>query len=176
MLPLLAPKTWESKSDLLAHLATDGSRALLLGEDTEAPRVYYSFSIPSASGQGSAEIGIISSGLGTAVAAVLSSHGRAFVGHDTWITLLEIDTPAVITSKRLGGVFYEFLPIDGEDEIVVLHEIGLLRVDWNAAVQWSVDSDVVEARTTDGRGNVVLSVMDGPPLVVSLASGAVRRV
>jgi len=174
MVSVLTPRTWESKSSLLAHLDTREPRNLVVGLDAEAPRAYYSFSIATNHGRG--EVGVISSALGTDVAAVLMEGGRrVLVGHDRWITWVDVQMLAVISSQRLGGAFFEFLPVEGDDEIVVLYELGALRVDASGSVKWSVDSDIVENSSTDTNGNLILNVMAGPRLVVSLESGAVSR-
>jgi hypothetical protein len=170
----LAPRPWESKSALLAHLDACAARTLVVGLDAEAPRVYCSFSVDSSHGKG--EIGVISSGLGVGAAAVLMDGGRrVLLGHDTWVTWVDVEVLAVVTSRRLGGVFFELLPVDRDEETVILHELGALRVDASGAVKWSVDTDVIEDSKTDANGNLILSVMDGPRLVVSLASGTVSR-
>jgi hypothetical protein len=170
----LVPRAWESKSALLAHLDACAARTLVVGLNAEAPRVYCSFSVDSS--HGNAEIGVISSGLGGGTAAVLVDGGRrVLLGHDTWVTWVDVEALAVVTSRRLGGVFFEFLPVDRDDDTIVLHELGALRADANGAVKWSVDTDVVKDSSTDANGNLILSVMDGPRLVVSLASGTVSR-
>jgi hypothetical protein len=38
----------------------------------------------------------------------------------------------------LTGPFYEFLPVDHDDEVVVVHELGALRVDARGFVKWGV--------------------------------------
>ena len=87
-----------------------------------------------------------------------------------------MDQLAVITRQPLSGPFFEFMPIDSEDEIVVFHELGVLRVDCKAEVKWSADAhDVITEWTNDRKGNVILTVMDGPALVVSLSSGAISN-
>src|SRR5688500_13022706 len=99
----LCPRRWESKSALIAHLDACEPGTLVIGLSAEAPRAYYSFSVASSRGQG--EIGAISSGLGLDVAAVLIDSGRrVLVGHDTWITWIDVETLVVVTSRRLGGV------------------------------------------------------------------------
>src|SRR5262245_38015691 len=191
MVSLLPPRTWESKSTLLAHLAGDGEwhsfrqqverlakegrgpRTLVVGLNAEAPGAEYSFSVASRCGQG--EIGVIVSGL-RPVAVLMDSGRRVLVGHDRRVTWVDVQTLAVVTSRKLGGVFFEFLPVDREEEIVVLHELGALRVDVNGAVNWSIDAgDIVEDGSIDAKGNLILRVMDGSRLVVSLASGTVSR-
>ncbi len=169
---LLAPRTWESKATLLAYLDADEVRALVVGKEAEAPRAFYSFSVNSDCGR--TEVGVITSGLGAGVAAALLDQGqRLLVGHDTRLTWIDIKTLAVVSSRPLGGVFYEFLPLNSDDEIALVHELGLLRVDANGAVKWSVDTGVVEEATTDTKDNVILTVMDAPGCIVSLESGEV---
>jgi hypothetical protein len=194
MVSLLPLRVWESKSTLLAHLAGDGEwdsfrrqverltkegrgpRTLVLGLKAEAPGGEFSFSVASRFGQG--EIGVIvSSGSGLPPAAVLMDSGRiVLVGHDFWITWVDVQTLAVVTSRRLDMVFYDFLPVDCEDEIVVVHELGALRVDANGAVKWSVDAgDIIVESSPDAKGNLILSVWGGTTLVVSLASGTMSH-
>ena len=159
---------------LITHLEACEARTVVIGFNAEAPRAYYSFSVASSHGQG--EIGVISSSLGINAAAVLIDGGRrVLVGHDTWITWVDVETLTVVTSGRVGGVFFDFLPLDRDAEIIVLHELGALRVDANGVVKWSVDTDVVQDSSTDAKGNLILSVMDGPRLVVSLESGRMLR-
>ncbi|HEX3482632.1 MAG TPA: hypothetical protein VHT91_46800 [Kofleriaceae bacterium] len=161
-----------NSSILLEHLEASGARTMLVGGSAEAPRAYYSFSLPS--GQGPTEIGAISSGLGTVPAALVSKNGqRAVIGHDIWITWIDLETLATASSHRLDGVFFEFLTVDSDDETVVLHELGALRIDVAGSIKWSVDTDVVENWSTGPDGSLILNVMDGPSPVVSLVSGAV---
>ena len=54
---------------------------------------------------------------------------RVLAGHDTWVTWIDVKALAVVASRRLGGVFLDFLPVDRDEEMVVLHELGALRVD-----------------------------------------------
>lgn len=160
--------TWESKSSLLEHLEALGTRTLLIGGNAEAPRSYCSISLSSR--HGPVEIGVISSGLGSSPAAAVFMGGQqALIGHDTWITWIDLETPSVVSCQRLGGVFFEFLAVDGD--LVVLHELGALRADATGATKWSVDTDVVESWRTEADGTLVLTVMDAPAVCVSLDSG-----
>src|SRR5262245_60325726 len=128
-------RTWASRTELLAHVKAHGARGLVIGGDVESPRTYHSCSIEPGGGDG--EIAIISSGLGIAPAVVVIDQGtRALIGHDTSITSVDVNAMAIVTSRSLWGVFFEFFPVDAGDEIVVLHEIGVLRVDANATVKW----------------------------------------
>jgi hypothetical protein len=169
---LLTPTAWESRSALQAHLDASDRPTLLLGQKAEAPSAYYSFLATSSHGRG--DVGLISSGLGSGPAAVFLDQGRRMlVGHDTWLTWVGMEPLTIVSSRRLGGVFYEFLPMERDDEIIILHELGALRVDVNGGVKWTVRTEIVQDWSTEANGNLILSVMDGPPLVVSLSTGAV---
>jgi hypothetical protein len=78
---------------------------------------------------------------------------------------------SIFSSRRLGGAFFEFLLGASDDEVVVLHELGAVRVNAYGTVKWSVDTDVVEDWRTDADGNLLLKLMDSSELVLSLASG-----
>ena len=171
MAKLLTPTTWESRSALRAHLDAIKHPTLLIGQKAEAPRAYYSFSVTSS--HAGADIGLISSGLGIGPAAIFLDQGRRMlVGHDAWLTSIGMEPLTIVSSRHLLGVFYEFLPIQRDDEVVVIHQIGVLRVDASGGVKWSVDTEIVQ-EFTEANGNLNVTVMDGPPLVVSLATGAV---
>ena len=172
MVQLLTSITWESRSALQAHLDASKRPTLLLGQKAEAPRAYYSFAATSRHGGG--DVGLISSGLGIGPAAVFFDQGRrVLVGHDTWLTWIGMEPLTIVSSLCVLGVFYEFLPTECDEEIVVIHQIGVLRVEANGRVKWSVKTDIVQEWSTEANGNLILSVMDGPLLVLSLATGAV---
>jgi hypothetical protein len=169
----LTRKTWDSKTALHDHLNTIGLRRVVIGNDIESSKSYYSFEIESNCGDG--VIGVVCLGLGMGpVAIVMDQRRRVLVGHDTWMTWIDVREFTVITSCELGGVFYEFLSVGRDDQIAVIHELGVQCADANGVVAWSVDSDVVENFGVDEKGNLVLHTMDGR-LVVSLRSGAVSR-
>jgi hypothetical protein len=100
----LTSRRWESKSALMAYLDAREPRTLVIGLNAEAPRAYYSFSVSSSREQG--EIGVISSGLGVdAAAALIDSGRRVLVGHDTWITWVDVEALAAVTSRPSGEEF-----------------------------------------------------------------------
>jgi hypothetical protein len=170
MISSISMTAWDSKSELLAHLRTRGPRALVVGNDVESPREYASCSFVSPMGR--VEVGVISSGLGARPAAIALQRGRGIlVGHDSWVSWIDCADVTVTSSCRLGGVFYEFVPVADDDHVVVLHELGVLRVNSGGSVIWSVDTDVVEDSHLDGNGNLLLTIMDGPELIVSLTTG-----
>ena len=121
-------------AELLARLGESGAQTLLVGEDVEAPRRFWSFLVGS--GPNAVEIGVISSGHGMAPAVIELDHGLvAIIGHDFSLTWVDLSRPAVTSSRAIGGVFYEFLPVESGDEVIILHELGALRVHFEGGDQ-----------------------------------------
>ena|ERR1043165_401537 len=100
---------------------------------------------------------------------------RILVGHDMLLTSIDAHAMALVASLSLTGVFFEFIRLDADEELVVVHETGVLRVDANATTKWSVECDVIEDFVVDGQGRLVLSTMDGAQVAISLQSGVVSR-
>lgn len=167
---LVATKKWESRMALHSYLSASGTPTLIIGATVEAPRAFYSFEV---SAVGILQVGLYSSGLGSEPAMALLDGGhRAIVGHDAWVTWIDCSNPAVVASRRLSGVFFEFLSVDRDDQVVVLHELGALRIDSRGIESWTVDTEVIEDWHVDARGNLVLRIMDQVPRVlVSLDTG-----
>lgn len=166
-------KEWDSKSALLHYLAGANGRTVVLGTEAESPRKFYSFTILF--DDEVREVGVLSSGLGTDPdVTVVAEETRAIVGHDTWVTCLDLHGMSVLASQRLEGVFYEFLDADIGNDALVLHELGAIRVAADGSVSWSMQTDVVEQASLDGEGNLVIKVMDDPRrVVVEMKSGTV---
>lgn len=163
-------ETWESEVALLRHLDSTEGTTLVVGDEAEAPREFYSCHANFESTV--VEVGVISSGLGSAPAVVVVGGGRTLlVGHDMWLTRVNVPKGRVESERRLGGVFFEFRPVD-DDDVVVVHELGAFRVSGNGEEQWNIDTDVVENFRIEPSGTLVLSIMDEPePVVVDLATG-----
>jgi hypothetical protein len=162
-------KEWESGSGFRTHFDAMGDQSLVVGETSESPRRFYSCMVES--GRGSTEVGVISSDLGAAPAAVVLDQGRVLiVGHDTWLTWVNLNRPACERDRRLGGVFFKFFPVS-DDAVVVLHELGVICVDSKGGTMWNVDTEVIEDHEVDASGNLILSIMDADsPVVVRIES------
>jgi hypothetical protein len=174
MVETLQLQMWGSRGALFAHMKADGLRGLIVGRDVEAATAYYSCSMEHGGADG--EIAIVSAGLGSTPTVVVMGRGRrALIGHDLSLTSVDTSAMTLVGSLSLTGVFFEFIPVEGDDEIVVVHEVGVLRVDANAAIKWSVECDVIEDFSVDGQERLVLSTMDGAQLAISLQSGVVSR-
>lgn len=152
-------KEWESKSALLLHLTTAGDVVLTIGLEAEAPRKFYSFSLQSESGK--IEVGILSSGLGIRpVAIMLDGTNKIIVGHDKWLTGIDIDHAKTCFNELLNGVFYEFVTTDSNNEVLIIHELGVIKINTEGKKQWTVDTDVIENYSINEDKEIILTVMD----------------
>lgn len=168
-------RAWESKSELRAHLDALARPTIVVGDAAESPRRFYSCLVDAPDGP--VEIGLISTHHGPLPAMVMLDHGRILlVGHDLCLTWIRLVEPAIVLERQLDGVFYEFLPVGRDDAVVVLHELGALRVDASGCEAWRVSTDVVGDFRVDESGDLVLSMMEqSQTIAVSLETGAVRR-
>jgi hypothetical protein len=105
------------------------------------------------------------------------SGGRfALVGHDAQMTCIDLQASSIRSTKKLGGVFYEFLPIGNDEEVVLIHEIGALRVRSDASTVWAIDTDII-ATARLNEHNLILELMDPKQEIgVDLNSGRVVEV
>lgn len=167
------PRKWESKAALLEHIGSFEGRALMLGSNAEAPREFYSFSV-SCEG-GAREIGVLASGHGTKPEVALLAHpGSVIVGHDTWLTWLNLSELAVIATRQLNGVFYRFQPLADSSDVLAIHELGVVRVDAYGTELWAVHTDVIEQADLDSEGTLAITQMDAPSaLRLSVHTGQV---
>lgn len=167
-------KEWETGAAFRTHFEASQERTLVVGDAAESPRRFYSCVVESR--RGSTEVGVISSDLGAAPAAVALNQGHVLiVGHDTWLTWVNLDRRVCERARRLGGVFFEFIPVS-DDEVVALHELGVIRIDSKGGSAWNVDTDIIEDHRVDASGDLVLSIMDtDSPVVVGIESGKARR-
>lgn len=171
MAEILRATSWDSRIALTNKLRDEPSSILLEGEKGVARR-YYSFSVNGNNLR--LLIGVATAGLGTDPIALLFESGRcALVGYDTWLSWIDVSSANVVSTRALSGVFYKFVEVPQADEIVVIHEIGVVRVDANGAVKWSVDTDIIEESSADANGNLIVHQFDGPLLKISMSTGVV---
>jgi len=158
MAVLLSPEEWDSKRALEAHLDATHTTSIVLGQNAESPRRFYSLLLEQE--KETTTVVVWSSGLGSKPSIAVFPDECALVGHDTWLTSLDLKGRTEIRSRRLGGVFYEFLPLHREHEVLVIHELGVMRVDLGGSVIWAVDTEVIEGWEVSETGDLTLTIMD----------------
>jgi hypothetical protein len=161
-------KEFDSKQELKRYLNQHHALNVLVGEDAECPRKFYSI---VATSQPTPAVGVISSGHGTKPALVhLARGGRVLVGHDSKLTELDSISGQVVFVLPLNGVFFEFLDC-GEAGQIAIHELGAVKIDAFGKRQWTIDTDVVADFEVDETGQLKLRTMDGEYKTIDIHSG-----
>lgn len=168
---LVSQRQWETRQALYEHFEAIERPKCLLGNQREGGCKFSSFTV--CCGYQTYEIGVISSWRPQLV--VFEKKRSVLVGHDEFVSSINLHDMNM-SSSELCFVFYEFLPTETEDEVLALHETGVLRVDAYGSVIWSVDTDLVEDAILDSNGNVVITEFDAPgQLKVNVATGKTVR-
>lgn len=168
-------KEFPSLFALEASLKKDGLNFLFLGSNAENPRKFFSVELPAPlKGRG---VGIISSGLGVKPAAKLSKDGKQLLaGHDFYFSIIDLQTFKITFSVSLESVFFSFLPTEEDDFAIILHELGLVKFNFEGNRKWAVHTDVIEDyRLLDTRKIVLKTMESENEIIVDLEAGTILK-
>jgi hypothetical protein len=157
MMKVIAATTeWDSKATIAVHLDSLCVDTIVVGNDAESPRRFYTLQLNEPKSPVAA---VWSSGLGSQLSLVY--HGDVgIVGHDAGLTWVNFAKGSQMATARLGGVFYEFGVVEQVDHVFVFHELGVLRADLQGSVIWSVDTDILEQWEINPSGELLLTILD----------------
>jgi len=162
-------REWDSRAEFDEHLGrSDGS--IRVDCDHQNSRRFYSLDLP-----GGTTIALCSAGLGIRPSFVrVRSASLLMIGADLGITCVDLHARAVSFRLQLGGPFYSFYDDGIDDGILVVHELGALRIDFDGRVRWSIDTEIV-TNANYKNGRLVLEMTtEGPARVeVDVSTGAV---
>ena len=128
----------DSRSELL-EVIVHAKESMLIGEDTEAPSYFYRI---TPIGDRDVAVGIISGETGIKP-QLLEFHGSYILGFDQQIIQVSLDPLEERNALSLDGVFYEFIEHPAKNRLLLVHELGVVCVNTNLAVVWSVDTDIL---------------------------------
>lgn len=130
----------KTPSEILIGSRLEDSNDMLLGSSTESPRAVYRIPNPYF------DIFVISSefGGGKPIAVELLETVMV-VCFDGNYTLINMRERKVSRSRPLEGVFYEIIDIESDTSILIVHELGLIKVASNGDELWSRLTDIVES-------------------------------
>lgn len=138
---------FESAQTLLTDVVD--TAVVRVGESTASAREFYAFRLPYIA------VNIFSAGHGTTPQLV--EVGRCvLVGFDLQVAV--IDDAKVAATIPLAGVFYEFQDIAGTNDVLVVHELGVMRQRAMSTI-WAIETDIV-ADITLSDGRCLLRLMD----------------
>ena len=159
----------DSKSEMQERLRAE-PRSLLVGEAAQSPRSFYIVKLPNPK---PLVIGLSLSGLGPTPGVLDSQNGdRLLIGHDQALTWVDVSAGSIFRTLTLDGAFFQFVEPTNKG-VIVIHELGALKVDFDGAVGWAVPtSDVVESFQIED-GNILELHIAGSvvPLRLSLTDG-----
>jgi hypothetical protein len=163
---------WDSKQELWSHLQSLDRPSLRLVSKSDTPNHYYSAALVSSIGV--LEVGILSSMAEPPIVGVFENENRAIVCHDTSISMLDLKFPSVAFSLQRFGAMYDILATDDGDEVIVVYEVGVLRVNAFSGVVWELGTDVVQGFQLSERGYLKISTMgEDKHVIVNLATGVI---
>jgi hypothetical protein len=164
-------KEFASRAELEQSLQDVNGVTALIGLDAEAPRKFYAYLATETVVKA---IGIICSFHGIKPALIFCAHDGTFlVGHDSKITAINSFNGQQKFSLPLNGVFFEFVSCDN-DGVVIVHELGALKIDGSGKSHWNVNTDVIENFNLC-EGSLTLQAMDGKRTVINIHSGKASR-
>jgi hypothetical protein len=141
---------------------------LILGTDAESPRKFYSILVTDVFC-----IGIIASHFGIKPSILISDDSHVvFVGHDCVVSIVEASRAEIESVIALEGVFFEFANIHEEpNALIVLHELGALKISTAGIPIWSYSDGIIEDYHMKN-GYLILAVMDKKdPITIEMSTG-----
>ena len=130
-------KKIDSRSELYEQLRR-GQSGVMLGDDDEATNEYFLMSL------GDCLIGICSQGHGIRPSVLQDSTARvAWVGYNTKLANVNISGCCINFIIQLNSVFIAILCRMQDGSVVVIHELGAVRISGSGALLWDVTTDVL---------------------------------
>jgi hypothetical protein len=127
----------DSFAELRARLR-ETKACVLIGDDDEAHREYF---LAETAG---CRIGICSQGDGIEPSIVDGSeYPVAWIGYNSKVVILDKDRCVKTATIQLDSVFFSFLCEMPDGSMIVVHELGAIRVNSSGKVGWSITTDVL---------------------------------
>lgn len=141
----IAPCRWDNLVELELFLKRTG-QAILLGENAENAKNFYSLSILSEpGGEPLCTIGLLCEGHGlTPEALVFADFELLFVGANSRVSVISWKHGSVIAETDLGFLFRSFVPKPSEGVVLATHETGVDAFSLGGQRLWQFHRDVVE--------------------------------
>lgn len=176
--------TWETKSDMLNHVAKCDGGAIVLGEDAEQESEFYGAVIrfnysarvdiqaqetkPKCLG-----IAICSEGHGLKPNLLLLPDMTMVFGFNSEVVGISADSRQILFRLSFDTLFGSFLYLDELNTLLVFNEIGVVALTTNGIELWRYEKDVI----TDcliNEGKLYMNFMDSPQVILRLSSGAIE--
>ena len=166
---LLKPQELGSRAELKEALSQH-EIAVEVGCDSEGIRKFYLLVLDPL--RKSMSIGLCSQGHGPPPQFLLvKTVSCVFVGFNSTIVCVDFEARAEKFRASLNGVFYFFHYAEGDNCLIVVHELGALCLELQGTLRWSIETDVIE-RTEIKNHSLILQIAGASDqIVVDLQSG-----
>lgn len=134
----------DSKSELKEKLINSTVNNLIIGEDSQIERDFYVFRIEMKDDMSTVfEIGVISEGHGIQPECKLIDKKHICIGFNKEVHIINSENLTKHYKVMLDSLFYEFMPLERKDRLIVLHELGLICISLNGVKLWEHSTDVI---------------------------------
>lgn len=162
---------WETRSLLLNHVEQNPP-CVVVGNDTEAPRGFFSCVVDGVDNQ--IHIGVITNQSKTPRAIFFPVSRRVILGYDESVAVIDCLSAILRRAISLDGVFFEFLWDEEQAQIIAVHELGVVAISafgeelWRYTTKeiledWSMVNRRLILMLMDTDASVELNLEDGAP-------------
>lgn len=163
-------KSWDSKTLLLDYLRQNTPN-VIIGCAVEAPRGYYSCSVGDVDLP--LHVGVIVNQFKAPSILPLPKVQRAILGYDQSFVVIDCRSASLQQVTQLDGVFFQFLRAEERQQILALHELGVVAISEEGKELWRYTTNDILEGWMIVDNNLILTVMDSSsPVSLMLASGA----
>lgn len=164
-------RTADSRGELEEILRK--ANGILIG-GTKSSGDFYTIEYPA--GSAGVPIGLAAESFGIEPTAVLDSQGIALtVAHGKMVSRVLTKDGTIVFNVEFISPVYEFIRIEDEGTVIVLHEIGVTKLSPAGNVAWEFSaSDVIEGHAVAGDA-ITLKTADGKSQSISLTTGQISN-
>ncbi len=169
-------RSWETKDEMIGFLEKCDAGSILLGEDEELPVDFYSVAVHlGAIKLHRFGVGICSEGHGLTPQLLLQpTKNELIIGLNDEVVGVNVIEKTVDFKIGLDSLFYDFLPLDEYQTILVFHEIGVVVITEDGQEIWHYSKDIVEDYFVEKEW-LHLKFMDAGMVKLDLSSGIVKE-
>ncbi len=143
----------------------------LIGDDKSANHNYL-INYPSSTGTKQLGLSAMSSGI-KPTAFIDRDSDCIIVLHGSTLSRINISNPRNVIDCDLTTPIYEILRVNPDHSLVVLHELGMVKLTREGQILWATTtSDIVEEHTIAGN-DVELALADGTDIKISILTGKI---
>ncbi len=162
--------TWENKGQMVNFLAQCEAGNLLLGENSEQERQFHTAVIRlGTAGLAQFGIGICSQGHGLTPTVLLRpNESKLLFGFNSEVVGIDLVSKQIAFTLPLDALFHAFLPLDDQNLVLVVHEIGTVALTWQGEAVWQFDEDIITNVTLE-KDRLYFEFMDSSPIYLNFA-------